>query len=63
MSIDAVRATRARLGYAMVMLPKVREVRVPRLLTRLVASPVHYLMQRKQLLGIRHCAEQGPLDD
>jgi len=35
---------------------------LPRLLTRLVVRVVHFIMQRKQLLGIRRRAESTPAD-
>ena len=35
---------------------------LPRLLTRLVVHAVHFMMQRRQLLGIRRRAESTPPD-
>ena len=36
--------------------------RLPVPLTRLAVRVVHFIMQRKQLLGIKHCAESTPVD-
>lgn len=48
---------RARLSYLELSLPWLGRTRVAASLVSVVASPVHLIMQRRQLLGIRRRAE------
>lgn len=48
---------RARLGVFVIAVPRVGRVEVPGVVAAAVAPPVHFVMQRKQLLGVRRRAE------
>lgn len=50
---------RARLGWLEMNLPFLGTVKFPAWLARLLAKPVHFVMQQRQLHNIRHRVEAG----